>query len=103
MDIFDLAVFLLIPPEIRMKRLLLREKERYGKKLKTDAKTIKNSQDFLEWAKKYDNPTFNGRSISQHLNWMSQLSCKVIEIKGDTSVDYRKSLVKDELNTIIST
>lgn len=84
---FDLAVFLLIPPKIRMKRLEKRESKRYGKLLKTDKTTILNSKTFMEWAAKYDDPDFDGRSITQHSNWIKLLKCPVVRIERDYSTE----------------
>src|SRR5688572_24657480 len=70
---FDLAVFLYLPLEIRMKRLARREIERYGKLLRTDKATRENSKKFLDWAKAYDDDNFEGRSKRLHSNWMKSL------------------------------
>ena len=102
-DVFDLAVFLLIPPEIRIERLIKREVERYGERLKTDPELIETSRAFIQWAKKYDDPCFEGRSITQHNKWIESLKCKVLEIKGDTSVNTRVEQVRKELLEITST
>ncbi len=90
---FDLAIFLLIPPEARMKRLANREMERYGNLLKTDENKRLNSKAFLDWAKKYDDEQFDGRSIRQHRAWIKVLQCPTLIIEGDTTNDQRLDLV----------
>ncbi|MFC5044323.1 AAA family ATPase [Aquimarina hainanensis] len=82
---FELAVFLYIPPGIRLERLRKREELRYGTSLNTDIAIRKNSSDFLNWAAQYDDPNFEGRSISIHHQWIQKLSCPVLKIEGDTT------------------
>lgn len=95
--VFDLGVFLFIPPKIRMKRLQQRELNRYGDRLQTDPAIQKKSEAFLNWASQYDDPSFEGRSISQHKQWMKELACPVLRIEGNTSVEERVDLVLNQL------
>ncbi|MEO9870293.1 AAA family ATPase [Ekhidna sp.] len=94
---FDLAIFLLIPSEVRMRRLSKREQERYGDQLINDHTIADNSQAFLEWARKYDDPSFDGRSIKQHQDWIKKLTCKTLKITGDTSIEKRIQLVRESI------
>ncbi|MEM7657279.1 MAG: AAA family ATPase [Bacteroidota bacterium] len=86
---FDLAVFLQLPSELRMVRLRQREIARYGDSLKTHPERQAISDAFLTWAAQYDDPNFEGRSIRQHQDWMKQLSCEVLNLKGDLSNEER--------------
>ncbi|MFK7925670.1 MAG: AAA family ATPase [Bacteroidia bacterium] len=86
LEAFDLGVFLYIPPEVRMQRLQKREIERYGKQLQSDSTIAKTSKDFLAWARKYDAPNFEGRSITQHKDWIKIVRFPVLKIEGDFSV-----------------
>ncbi len=91
--IFDLIVFLYIPHEIRMERLRKRELERYGDIIFTDP--IRNQQynDFLNWARGYDDNTTQGRTLAAHESWLAEQTCQVLEIRGDYSVEERVRLV----------
>jgi len=86
---FDLYVFLYLPAKIRLQRLKEREVERYGDLLETDEKTKADSKAFLEWASKYEDGTFAGRSLVIHENWIKVLDGKVLRIEGDTTVEER--------------
>lgn len=90
---FDLVVFLWIPSEIRMERLKKRELERYGEVIYTDPKRIKLYQEFLDWAINYDvdpkESGFSGRSLKVHESWLKQIKSKILEIRGDFSVEER--------------
>ncbi|MEO6283210.1 MAG: AAA family ATPase [Dyadobacter sp.] len=92
---FDLVVFLYIPKEIRLQRLVEREEERYGDMIYTDAERRQLFQEFLDWASKYDDVDFTGRNIRIHENWLTQITCKVLEIRGDTTVDERLRLIRE--------
>ena len=83
---FDLYVFLYLPPETRMQRLREREKERYKEALSASEKIRTESNAFLDWASQYDDGTFQGRSLSIHLNWIEVLEGQVLKIEGDTTV-----------------
>jgi len=98
---FDLAIFLKIPATLRMERLQLREIDRYGDKLKTNPQIIQQSKAFLEWAAKYDNPNFDGKSITQHQNWAKKLSCPILKLDGDFTNDYRIEKVMEAISKII--
>ncbi|WP_149276633.1 AAA family ATPase [Pareuzebyella sediminis] len=79
---FDLAIFLHLDNDERMRRLRKREEERYGTLLATDKKIRETSRAFLEWANQYENPDFDGRSFSLHKKWMKLLKCEIIEMNS---------------------
>ena len=83
---FDLAIFMRLENNERMKRLKNREIERYGKKLLTDKQLQESSKAFLEWANQYENPNFKGRSLKVHLDWLELLDCKVLKLNGENDL-----------------
>lgn len=97
LEAFDLGIFLYIPPKVRKQRLQKREIERYGKQLKSDSTIAKTSIDFLAWARKYDDPTFEGRSITQHKDWIKIVRFPVVKIEGNFSVEELVGQVNNEL------
>lgn len=96
-EMFDVVVFLYIPHELRMQRLVAREVERYGDIIYTDPARNAQHQEFVAWAEKYDDRTFSGRSIQHHEDWLSRVDAKVLEIRGDTTVAERIEKVTDYL------
>lgn len=96
---FDLAIFIRLNNDLRMKRLKTRETERYGKKLITDKKIQQNSKAFLEWADQYENPNFEGRSLKTHKNWIELLNCKALEIDGKTELNDNVVTVLNAIKT----
>ncbi|WP_293785180.1 AAA family ATPase [uncultured Pedobacter sp.] len=57
-QMFDLAVFLYLPKEIRMERLVKREVERYGNNIYDDPQRHQLFLEFIDWASKYDDRSF---------------------------------------------
>jgi len=95
---FDLAIFIRLKNSVRMERLKKREVERYGEKLLTDRKTKQNSKEFLKWANQYENPSFNGRSLKIHNNWIELLNCKVLKINGEIELNNKVENTLKEIN-----
>ncbi|MEL6926709.1 MAG: hypothetical protein AAFO94_21900, partial [Bacteroidota bacterium] len=73
---------------------------RYGDRLNTDQVIKQKSKAFLEWAARYDDPDFDGRSITQHRRWIGQLSCEVLEIKGLQRNAKRMEMVLEKMATM---
>ncbi len=71
----DLAVFLYVPTEIRLRRLRDREMLRG---LVDDA--------FIEWASHYDDGTLEGRNLPCHEAWLKTLPCPVLRLDGSLTV-----------------
>ncbi|MFA6083021.1 adenylate kinase [Mucilaginibacter sp.] len=99
-EMFDLVVFLYVPQEIRIKRLMAREVQRYGDTIHTDPERALLYKDFIAWATKYDDRTFSGRNIQVHEDWLHDLQCKALEIREDTTVKERIALVKDQIDKL---
>ncbi|MBC9929447.1 AAA family ATPase [Chitinophaga qingshengii] len=98
--LFDFAVFLWLPPEIRMQRLILREKQRYGTLLDSDPWFKAENEAFITWASRYDEPGFAGRSLTHHKHWITQLKVPVLEISGDFPLAERLRRVQEKLAII---
>ncbi|MEH3113956.1 AAA family ATPase [Pedobacter terrae] len=88
-QMFDLAVFLYLPKEIRLERLVEREIERYGNNIYDDPQRHELFLEFIDWASKYDDRSFTGRNIGIHESWLAGVNCPVIKIEGDVTVAER--------------
>lgn len=99
MPCFDLVIFLWIPPETRLARLQQREVERYGNEALAGGSRYDQSQTFLEWASLYDHAGTEVRSKALHEQWMADLSCPILRIERDYSVEERVTTVMDYLNS----
>lgn len=97
-EMFDLVVFLYIPREIRIRRLKQREQDRYGDSLFTDDVKASKYKAFTEWAYGYDDNTTSGRNLKAHEAWLKKLTCPIIRINGDTTVQERIDIVLSHSN-----
>lgn len=86
---FDVVIYLWIPKEIRIKRLIEREKQRYGEDIEPGGKEYNKFLEFIEWASKYDEGDIDIRSKALHEDWLNSLNCSVIRLEGDLSVQER--------------
>ena len=80
---FDLVVFLYTASDLRLRRLRAREAARFG----TDAVTsggsrFQETEDFIEWASRYDEGDTVSRTFEKHQAWLSALPCPVIRLDG---------------------
>jgi adenylate kinase family enzyme len=82
--LFDLVVFVCAPTEVRMTRLKAREAARYGSAIEPGGAMYENSQAFLKWASRYDEPHFEGRSLAVHRRWLDRLTVPVLRLDGTT-------------------
>ncbi|EDP69825.1 hypothetical protein FBALC1_09847 [Flavobacteriales bacterium ALC-1] len=99
---FDLVVFLYLKNDIRMQRLKNREIERYGKKLLFHKQTQENSKAFIEWANKYEDSNFCGRSLKIHNKWMAKIDCPILRIDGSNSLAEKTNFIQKHLKTKIN-
>ncbi len=68
--LFELVVFLWLPPDVRMERLRHREHERYGERIMPGGDMYETSQAFLDWAASYDTGDVHMRSRRLHEQMM---------------------------------
>lgn len=95
---FDLAVFLYIPPELRIKRLMERERKRYGEKIDKDGSIYASYNEFIDWASKYDTGDETIRSKILHEKWIKKLECRVVRLEGDLAIDQKVNALLKEIN-----
>lgn len=78
----DAVIFLTLDPRERLRRLEAREVHRRGGQDFDEAAW----SDFLDWAKGYDDPAFNGRSRAAHESWLDQLDLPVLRLGSERPV-----------------
>lgn len=93
--LFDLLIFLSIPNEIRLERLKQREMDRFGSRILPGNDKHNDYRDFIAWASCYENGGLDVRSRKQQEAWLKQLSCPVLRINGDFSVEQNVKTVMD--------
>lgn len=96
---FDLVIFLWIPQNIRLERLQQREFQRYGNEILTGGSKHEQYKEFMEWASLYDSAGMEVRSKILHENWMEDLTCPVLRIEGDYTVQERVEITLEYLRS----
>jgi len=84
---FDLVVFLFVPPDVRLERIMQRERQRYGADIDPGGRMHENHKAFVDWARGYDTADSEGRSHVRHRAWIDNLPCPVVEITGVPTVE----------------
>jgi len=80
-DECDAIVFLTLDPDERLRRLEAREvHRRAGRGFDEDAWAA-----FLDWARGYDDPTFDGRSRAVHEAWLAERSQPLLRLDSAAS------------------
>lgn len=79
----DAVVFLTLEPAERMRRIEARERVRRERGPNGDT----SLEEFLAWAKGYDDPSFEGRSRVAHETWLATLRCPVLRLDSALSRD----------------
>lgn len=92
-DIFDLVIFLWIPEKIRLERLRAREYERYGDEGLPGGDKYEDVESFIAWAAEYDTAGVEVRSRMLHEEWMAALSCDLLRLEEDLTVEERVEAV----------
>ena len=96
--LFELVVYLWIPPDIRLERLRQREYERYGERIMPGGDMYEKSQDFLEWASSYEDGGLDMRSRRMHEKWLSTLPCPIVCIEGEYAIDEQLDVLMAEID-----
>lgn len=84
---FSVAIFLHLPPDLRMARLEARERDRYGARVQPGGDMYATSVEFLNWARSYDKGKAPARSRDLHERWMSDLACPVIRLDSSKPIE----------------
>ncbi len=83
----EILLFIKVPEDVRMERLLLREKQRFGKRIEEGGDLYEESRDFIEWAGTYTHPTDKvGTYLSYHEKMFDAFEGKKMILDGTKSV-----------------
>ena len=78
-------------------RLKKREFERYGEEIFDGGSKHEQYKEFMEWAGLYDHAGLEVRSKALHDDWLKTLTCPVLRIEGDYTVQERIDMTKSFL------
>ena len=95
---FTLAIRIEMEPDIRIARLIQREKERYGSRIEPNGDMYPHHLEFVEWAKAYDTGGIHIRSKAEHDEWQKLLSCELLHLDGCDPLEEKWAKVKRALD-----
>jgi adenylate kinase family enzyme len=84
--LFDLVVFLTVPTEERLARLVRRETHRFGAAVAPGGAMHDNHVEFLIWAGSYDDGDASQRSRALHEAWLDRLPCPILRLDGRSAL-----------------
>ncbi|MCA0919992.1 adenylate kinase [Pseudooceanicola nanhaiensis] len=93
----DLIVFLCTATSVRLSRLEARERSRFGDRIAPGGDMHAIHSGFRDWAARYDDPGFHGRSRHQHELWLMQQDCPVLRLNGGRPLPRLVALVSQAL------
>ena len=82
--LFDLAVLLMVPQDVRMERLYARELAKFGDRVLAGGDMYKNNQKFLSESKLYETGVHPDVPVTleRHERWAAELLCPVLWLDG---------------------
>lgn len=99
--LFTLAIRLVTDTEIRIERLKVREKQKFGVRIMPGGDMYTNHMEFIEWAREYDTGSVDMRSKAKHDEWQKLLLCKQIGLNGADDLEENFKKVQVEINSVI--
>ncbi|WP_430536658.1 AAA family ATPase [Listeria rocourtiae] len=96
--LFDVVVFLEVPRDVRLGRLVNREQMRYGDAILPGGSRYEAHLEFVAWASRYEDGGLDVRSKKLHEAWFQKLNCPVLRVTGDRTVDEEVTQVLTVLN-----
>jgi len=100
-DYLDLVIYKYVEQEIRIKRLLKREKSRHGNRIEYGNDMYEKHIEFLEWNKKYETGGMDMRSRKSELSWISDVKCKVIKLEQNILPEEELKIVSKEIDRML--
>jgi adenylate kinase family enzyme len=96
----DIIIYKYVKQEIRIKRLLKREKERYGKRIEFGNDMHELYKEFVAWNKRYETGGIEMRSRESELTWLENIRCKIIKLEGNNPPEDELKKVLEIIGTI---
>ena len=84
---YDLVIFLVLDPAIRLDRLRNREIARYGARIAVGGDMAVASAKFLEWAAAYDVAGLEQRSRTLHEAWLKDQAAPILRLDAAMPLD----------------
>ena len=99
--LFTLAIRLVTDTEIRIERLKIRERQKFGDRIMPGGDMYMQHMEFIDWARKYDNGSINMRSKAKHDEWQKLLQCRQIVLNGADDLEENLKKVQSVVDSAI--
>jgi adenylate kinase family enzyme len=96
-SLFDLAVYITAPSEIRTERLRSRTFSQFGNRVCRGGDMCENNNKFIESAANYET---NGR-IEQHELWIEELPCCVLRVDGTKGISENAQWIAEKYLSVL--
>jgi adenylate kinase family enzyme len=101
--IWDLMVFLWLPPDLRMARIRAREYGRYGDVIYNDPERRRHYEEFIAWCADYDHATgIASRTLIAHEEFLRGWKGPLLEMREDLTTSERMRLVAARVGELAS-
>ncbi|MBN2504718.1 MAG: AAA family ATPase [Bacilli bacterium] len=94
----DLFVYLHLPLSIRLKRIQIRERNRFGKRILPGGDLYQQHLDFLDWVSQYELTPADVRGQKQHELWLQEVNVPIIRIVEPLPVEQLLKLAEPYIN-----
>jgi len=85
---YTMHVFLWLPSDVRLERILKRERELYGARIQAGGDMEKDHVEFMEWTRRYDDGTAEGtNTLPHHEAMLGRSTCPVLRISGSVRLE----------------
>ena len=96
-SLFDLAVYITVPSEIRTERLRSRIFSQFGNRVLKGGDMYENNNKFIESAANYET---NGRQ-EQHEQWIEEMHCRVLRVDGTKVISENAKWIAEQYLSIL--
>jgi len=83
---FTWIVFLCVPTPVRIERLRIRERARFGSRIEEGGDMYDSHRRFIDWASRYDEGDVEGKTLARHEAYLANQRCPVLVFRGVDTV-----------------
>jgi hypothetical protein len=96
----DIIIYKYVKQEIRIKRLLERERNRYGNRIDPGNDMYEIHKEFVEWNKGYETGGMEMRSRKSELSWLDDVKCKIIKLEENKTPEEELEIASETINKL---
>ena len=96
--LFDLAVLLFVPVEIRLERVCAREYKWFGKRILEGGDMYENYKNFLDTIQSYETGAPPSVCLKRHELWAAELLCPVLRLDGTKPISKNVAWIAEQFS-----